>query len=152
MLSISLDNPASGWAHARLSDGANELIVTAPYSPVDAIRDLVDAVQSLRLADCADCCWAQEPGELHWSLHRNGSELELEILRFAETIVPGHHRGDVESVFKAQGEWLTFARQLLCSLESIKVNLGTYGYEREWRHSFPAEAQEKLRDAIKKCD
>lgn len=44
MLRISLDNPASGWAYARLTDGDNELEVTAPYSPVDAIRDLVDAV------------------------------------------------------------------------------------------------------------
>lgn len=65
MLRISLDNPSSGWAYARLTDGDNELVVTAPYSPVHAIRDLVDAVQSLRVADRADCCWVQEPGELH---------------------------------------------------------------------------------------
>jgi hypothetical protein len=152
MLRISLENPKSGWAYARLSDGADELVVTAPYSPVDAIRDLVDAVQSLRAADRADCCWFQEPGELHWSLCRKGVELELEILRFAETIVPGRHRGEAESVFKAQGKWPAFARQLLSSLESIKGNLGLDGYERAWRHPFPERAQEKLRDAIKKSD
>jgi len=150
MLRISLDNPQSGWAYARLSDGDKELVVTAPYSSIDALRDLVDAVRSLRTADSADCCWLQEPGELHWSLRRRDSELELEILRFPEIVFPGNHRGDGESVFKGRGKCLAFARQLLSSLESIRTALGPDGYERAWRHPFPTEAQEKLRDAIQK--
>jgi|SRR5215469_1340700 len=152
MLRISLDNPQSGWAYARLSDGDKELVITGPYSPVDVLRELVDAVQSLQTADSADCCWCQEPGELHWNWRRRGSEIELEILQFPETVCPGHHRGDAESVFKGRGKWLAFARQLLSSLESIKTALGRDGYERAWRHPFPTEAQEKLRDAIHKCD
>lgn len=151
MLRISLENPESGWAYARLSDGDKELVLTAPYTPIDAIRDLADAVQSLQTADSAHCCWCQEPGELHWNLRRRDSELEIEILRFAEIVIPGRHRDDAESIFKARGKWLTFARQLLSSLESIKANLGPDGYERAWRHPFPTEAQEKLREAIKRC-
>lgn len=96
--------------------------MTAPYSPADAIRDLVDAVQSFWVADRADCCWVQEPGELHWSLVCRDGEFELEILRFAETIVPGRHRGDAESVFKSQGKWFPFARQLLSSLDGKPTN------------------------------
>lgn len=150
MLKISLDNPQSGWAYARLSDGDKELVVAAPYSPVDALRELVDAVQSLKTTDSADCCWLQEPGELHWSLRRKDSELELEILRFPQIVLPGNHRGNGESVFKGQGKWLAFARQLLSSLESIRTALGPDGYEHAWRHPFPTAAQEKLRDAIQK--
>jgi hypothetical protein len=41
MWNISLNNPVSKWAYARLSDGEKELVSTASYSPLDALRDLV---------------------------------------------------------------------------------------------------------------
>jgi hypothetical protein len=74
MLNISLNNPVSKWAYARLSDGEKELVSTASYSPLDALRDLVDAVQSLQATETADCCWSQEPGELHWTFRRSGQD------------------------------------------------------------------------------
>lgn len=150
MLSIYLDNPKSGWAYARLSDGDKELVVTAPYSPVDALRDLVDAVQSLQTASAADCCWSQEPGELHWSFRRGGKDIEVEILRFTDIGFPGQHRGAAESLFKARAKWSTFARQLLSSLELIKTDMGLERYEQAWRHPFPTEGYEKLRSAIQR--
>jgi hypothetical protein len=72
MLRISLKNPESGWASAFLSDGSKELTVTGPYSPEDVLRNLVDAVQSLQTTENAECCWSQEPGEMHWDLRRSG--------------------------------------------------------------------------------
>jgi hypothetical protein len=150
MLRINLKNPESGWAFAYLSDGSNELTVTGPYSPVDVLRDLVDAVQSLQAAEAADCCWSQEPGELHWKLRRSGKDIEVEILEFREISFPGQHRGEGKSAFKSRTKWVTFARQLLSSLESIKIDMGSEGYERAWRHPFPAEAFEKLRIAIQR--
>jgi len=149
-LEISLNNPESGWAYARLSDGGKEFVVTASYSPVDVLRDFVDAVQSLQSAEVAECCWFQESGELHWNLRRNGEELEVEILKFSDTNSPGHHRGDAVPLFKAQTTWLTFARQLLNSFRSIRTSLGPQGYERAWRHPFPEEAYEKLQSAVRK--
>ena len=148
MVKITLDNPESGWAYARLSDGVKELVVTASYSPVDVLRDFVDAVQSLRTAEMADCCWSQEPGELHWRLLRKNDDLEVEILSFPDSRNPGQHHGHAISIFNAQTSWLSFARQVLGSLESIKTNLGLEGYERSWRHPFPKEAYEKLQNAI----
>jgi hypothetical protein len=145
-----LKNPESGWAFARLTDGSNELTVTGPYSPVDVLRDLIDAVQSLQSAAEANCCWFQEPGELHWNLRRSGNEIEVEILEFRATGFPGYHRGAALSVFKSRTKWVTFARQLLSSLESIRTEMGNEGYERAWRHAFPTEAFEKLRIAIQK--
>jgi hypothetical protein len=150
MLRINLKNPESGWAFACLSDGSAELTVTSPYSPVDVLRDLVDAVQCLQSAEAADCCWSQEPGELHWKLRRTNEELELEILRFSQGVIPGHHKGEAASVFKSRTKWVTFAGQLLSSLESIKTDMGSEGYERAWRHPFPTEAFEKLRIAIQR--
>jgi hypothetical protein len=148
MLRISLKNPESGWASVYLSDGSKELTVTGPYSPVDVLRDLVDAVQSLQTAESADCCWSQEPGELHWNLRRRGKDIEVEILEFRNIGFPGHHRGEAVSMFKARSKWVTFARQVLSSLESIKTEMGSEGYERAWRHPFPTEAYEKLRNVI----
>jgi hypothetical protein len=150
MLRISLKNPESGWAFAYLSDGSNELTVTGPYSPVDVLRDLIDAVQSLQTAEAADCCWSQEPGELHWNLRRNGKDIEVEILKYREIGWPGQHRGEPVSVFKSRASWATFARQLLSSLELIKTDMGSDSYERAWRHPFPTEAFEKLRIALQK--
>ena len=84
MLRITLDNPHSGWAFARLTDGDKELVLTGSHVPTNAISDLVEAVERLQTAPSADCCWSQEPGELHWKLRRTGSELELEILKFGD--------------------------------------------------------------------
>jgi hypothetical protein len=148
MVKIGLDNPESGWAYAHLSDGIKELVVTAPFSPVDVLRDFVDAVQSLQTVEMAHCCWSQEPGELHWRLLRKNDDLEVEILSFPDTSIPGRHRGDPISIFKAHTSWLRFAREVLSSLESIKTNLGLEGYERECRHPYPNEAYEKLQNAI----
>jgi len=150
MLRISLKNPESGWAFAHLTDGGNELTVTGSYSPVDVLRDLVDAVQSLQTAEAADCCWSQEPGELHWNLRRRGKDIEVEILEFREIGFPGQHRGEAVSLFKSRTKWGAFARQILSSLESIKNDLGPDGYKLAWRHSFPTEAYEKLRIAIQR--
>jgi len=147
MLRITLDNPADGWAYARLTCNDKELVLTGSYSPTDAISDLVEAVERLQTATSADCCWSQGPGELHWKLRRVGSELEIEILKFNDEF--RQHWRESESIFKARGKWLTFARQLLSSLESIRVNLGTDGYQRVWRRPFPTREQERLRAAIK---
>jgi len=148
MVKIGLDNPEAGWAYARLSDGTKELVVTAPYFPVDVLRDFVDSVQSLQTAEIENCCWSQEPGELHWRLLRQNDDLEVEILSFPDTSIPGRHRGDAISIFKAHTSWLRFAREVLSFLESIKANLGLEGYERAWRHPFPKEAYERLQNAI----
>ena len=150
MLRITLDNPQSGWAFARLTDGDKELVLTGSHIPTNAINDLVEAVERLQTATSADCCWSQEPGELHWKLRRSGSELELEIVKFDDGL-PGQHWRESECIFKATGKWTTFARQLLSYLELIRATLGFDGYQREWREPFPAREQERLRTAIKEC-
>jgi hypothetical protein len=82
---------------------------------------LVEAVERLQSATSAGCCWFQGPGELHWKLRRANSELEIEILEFKGGF--RQHWRESECIFKARGECLKFARQLLSSLESIKVSL-----------------------------
>jgi len=147
MLRITLNNPDSGWAVARLTDGERELVLTGPQVPNDAIADLVEAVERLRTEASSDCCWSQEPGELHWKLSRVGTELEIEILEFHDGFQ--QHWRESECIFKSRGDWLRFARQLLSSLDLIRANLGLDGYQRAWRRPFPARELERLRAAIK---
>lgn len=148
MLRITLNNPKSGWVRAQLSDGSKDLVVTASYTPVDVLRDFLDSVQSLQDAEKSECCWYQEPGELHWCLRRRGKDLEVEILSFPNIPSLGQQGGNAVSVFKAQTDWLSFAKQVFNSVESMKATLGLEGYERAWRHPFPKEAHEKLRNAL----
>ena len=77
-------------------------------------------------------------------------DIEIEILKFPDIGFAGQHRGNAEPFFNARGRWATFATQLLSSLESIKTEMGCEGYERAWRHPFPIEAYEKLRNAVQR--
>jgi hypothetical protein len=67
-----------------------------------------------------------------------------------KSVFRGQHRGEPVSAFKSRTKWVTFARQLLSSLESLKTNTGSEGYKLAWRHPFPVEAFEKLRIAIQR--
>lgn len=82
--------------------------------------------------------------------YRVDIELEVEILKFDDG-TPGQHWRDSECIFKARGKSLTFARQLLSSLERIRINLGPDGCQRAGGRPFPAKEQERLRAAIKTC-
>jgi hypothetical protein len=148
MLRLILDNPHSGWAYARLTDADKEVVLTGSYSPNDAICELVEAVERLETSPSTECCWSQGPGELHWNLRRQGSDLEIEILQFDGGF--RQHWREPECIFNGRTKWLTFARQLLSSLESIRVSLGSDGYEREWRSPFPSRELERLRATIQK--
>jgi hypothetical protein len=149
MIRITLDNPQSGWVFARLTDGDKEWVLSGSYTPTDAISDLVEAVERLQIATSADCRWSQGSSKLHWKMRRVGSELEIEVLQLEDGF-PGQHWRESECIFKANGKWLTFARQLLSCVELIRVNLGPDGYQRAWGRPFPAKEQARLREAIKK--
>jgi hypothetical protein len=141
---ISLDYPKAGWASVHLNDGGQEFVVSGSNATGDVLRDFVDAVQSLQTADAAECCWFQEPGELHWSFRNTGQQLEIEIVNFPDLEAPGRHVGQATIVFKSHTSWYDFGRQVLASFESIE----TPEYEPGWRFPFPKEACEKLRNAL----
>ena len=152
MVRFALSQIEAGWAHANVSNNGAELTVTASYAPTDAIRDLVDAVASLRTVASAHSCWFQEPGELHWQFLRSKDMVTVEIIRFAGALSPGRHSSGGVSVFKAESKWVEFARQVLGSILKTRDSLGSDGYSHEWRHAFPREACEKLETAIREAE
>jgi hypothetical protein len=148
MLRFDLSQPHAGWAQATVSDNGEKLTVSASYTPIDAIRDFVDAVASLKSVASAHCCWFQEPGEMHWQFLCSTDRVTVEVIRFDGVLMPGRHGPDGVSVFKAETPWLEFARQVLGSMLNARDSLGGDGYNREWRHPFPKEACDKLGRAI----
>jgi hypothetical protein len=147
MLRFNLSQPHAGWAQATIVKNSAELSISASYTPIDTIRDFVDAAASLKTAASAHCCWFQEPGEMHWQFLRSKESIVVEIVRFA-----GKHAPDGVTLFKAETRWADFATQVLASMHKIRDSLGVDGYEREWRHPFPLEACEKLNRAVRKSD
>ena len=126
-------------------------MVTASYTPTDAIRDFVDAVASLRTVASAHCCWFQEPGEMHWQFLRPKDRVTVEVIRFAGVLTPRRHGPDGISVFKAETKWVEFARQVLRSVLKARDSLSSDGYTREWRHAYPRKACERLDTAIREA-
>ncbi len=152
MLRFELSQPQAGWAQATLIDNSEELTISASYTPADVIRDLVDAVASLKTVASAHCCWFQEPGEMHWQLLRSNGTVTIEIVRFDGVAIPGRHGPGGVSVFKAETSWVEFAKQVLGSMHKTRDSLGIDGYNREWRHAFPQEACEKLDKAVREAE
>jgi hypothetical protein len=60
MLRFDLSQPHAGWAQATIIHDSDELSVSASYTPIDTIRDFVDAVAGLKTAASAHLCWFQE--------------------------------------------------------------------------------------------
>jgi hypothetical protein len=85
---------------------------------------------------------------MHWQFLRSKDRVTVEIIRFAGVLMPRRHGPDGVSVFRAETQWVEFARQVLGSMLKARDSLGADGYNREWRHPFPKEACEKLDKAI----
>jgi len=86
---------------------------------------------------------------MHWQFLRSKSRVVVEVLRFDHVLFPGRHGPGGVTVFKAETEWLDFARQVLGAMLKVRGSLGIDGYNREWGHPFPQEACDKLEDGIR---
>jgi hypothetical protein len=144
MVDFAIFEVRAGWMHGMVRSDTHELPIRASYTPSDSIRDFVDAIQSVRTVDPADCCWFQEAGESHWRFLRSGAHLQIEIFRFESTPMPGRHGSLVDPVFHPQTEWLDFAAMVLKALSNVEASIGLEAYESEWKHPFPMEAYRKL--------
>lgn len=67
----------AGWATATVADEQAEVMFPASYL-CDALRDFVDAVQSLFVTTTAECVWEEEPGEVRWLFRRNETFINVQ--------------------------------------------------------------------------
>ncbi len=125
----------AGWAVASVGGEHGEISVPASYL-CDALRDLVDAVQSLFTTASAECLWEEEPGEVLWRFRRQGDRLALQVLR------------DKEEIFSGDDDLLHFSSEVDRELRKLLDDWGIERYLKEWEYPFPHEAHRKLGQAI----
>ena len=134
----------AGWVTARVGSQSDSQSFVGSYVPADAIRDLADAIASLGTTSTAKCRWFQEPEEIEWRFTRSEGSVQVTVLSSCE----GSALAARQPLFQGVFEWPRFGAEMLDALLELRSTFGLAGYEREWRHPFPAEACQKLEDAI----
>jgi hypothetical protein len=129
---------SSGWALATIANDQTEMKVPASYL-CDALRDFVDAVQSLFVTDSAQCVWEEEPGEVRWEFRRDGLNVTVKV----------YWSGGGESL-DGDDDLLRFSGQVDRELDGLLATWGEEGYMKKWRYPFPHEAHAKLRQGMQR--
>ena len=127
-----------GWAVAVVGDENAQVSVPASYL-CDALRDFVDAVQSVFTTDGAECIWEEEPGRFRWKLRRAGIRCAVEVFRNNED----------QAIFSGDDDLLHFSSEVENALQKLLDEWGEERYFKQWGYAFPQEAHRKLSQAIK---
>jgi hypothetical protein len=127
-----------GWAVAVVANGGSEISIRASYLS-DALRDFVDAVQSLFAAETAKCVWEEEPGRFCWKFRRDGLRCLVEVFQ----------NNEEQAIFSADDDLLHFSSEVESALQKVLDEWGEDRYFKQWGYAFPKEAHQKLRQAIK---
>lgn len=128
-----------GWATATVANDWTEETFSASYV-TDALRDLVDAVQSLFVAESTKVVWDGEPGTTTLEFRRTGSRVTLEVSLDSEP-----------TGFLGEDELLHFASELIEALDDLRAKWGLEGYQAQWGHPFPEQEYRKLQRHVKKA-
>lgn len=151
MISFRYELEGAGWADTYLSDGASSATIPASYI-CDALRNLVDAIQSLFTTNSAVCIWQEEPGKIKWLFSKTGDFVELRVEWWNDTRThPDRDEWRLvldRVMFSGQTTLIDFAIQVDRELHRLLDKWGLDGYLREWKHPFPVEAHQRLRQVI----
>jgi hypothetical protein len=137
MIHFTYQLKGAGWAVATISDARTEMTVPASFL-CDALRDFVDAVQSLWVTDNVECRWELEPGEVRWEFRRDGSGLTVKV-----------QWNDGRESFEGHADLLHFSSEVDNQLDELLAEWSAERYLKQWHYPFPHEAHYKLKQAIK---
>jgi hypothetical protein len=104
----------------------------------DALRELVDAIQSLFTTSSAECVWQEEPGQVRWKFRRTGDRVTVEASWANEN----------QASFSAEDDFLHFCEEIDRELRNLLNEWGTNGYLDKWGHPYPQEALNKLEHGL----
>ena len=151
MISFRYELQGAGWADAYLGDGTTTTTVPASYL-CDALRDLVDAIQSLFTTNTAECVWLEEPGEAKWILRRNGESVDLCVEWWNEARThPDRNEWQLvldKVMFSSSDKFINLAKQMDQELVRLLEKWRLDGYLKAWEYPFPVEAHQRLRQSI----
>lgn len=137
MIRFDYQLQSHGWAVAVVGDEHAEVSVPASYL-CDALRDFVDAVQSLFTSEGAECIWEEEPGQFCWKFRRAGVRCAVEVFL----------NNEQQAIFSGDDDLLHFSSQVENVLQKLLDEWGEESYLKKWGHPFPQEAHRKLGQAI----
>jgi hypothetical protein len=137
MIRFSYQLRSHGWAIATISDGQIQKTFPASYL-CDALRDFVDAIQSLFTTSSADCVWQEEPGKVRWKFSRTGSRVSVDVSWADED----------QEKFSAEDDFLQFCEEIDRELRNLLNEWGAKGYLDKWGHPYPEEARNKLEHGL----
>ncbi|HZT99097.1 MAG TPA: hypothetical protein VFA10_05525 [Ktedonobacteraceae bacterium] len=136
---FSLQDLHHGWWQAVLSDGIQEVTITASYTPQEPLLPLLWAIRSLLLgADESTCIWWEEPGQYRWLFSRTEKQLHIYIVWFDEHRRLSDRKG--EAILRMECDLLAFAKRLAHQLGQLEYQEG--------KAAVPQEEYQKLKDAI----
>ena len=127
----------TGWAEARVADGASSATITASYLE-DALGELLETIAYLlEGAEKARCSWQEEPGEYRWIFERADAEVRLRVLEFSDNYSPDpDDRGTV--VFETRAPLRGVAEAVAQGAQRVLDAYGEDEYLRRWvDHQFP---------------
>jgi hypothetical protein len=101
------------------------------------LRDFVLALEGVFSAESTECLWEEEPGILHWKFRPAGDRVVVRVGWSEDQIA-----------FDGDDDLLHFGSQVNSALKRLLEDWGDEGYSKKWGHPFPAEAHQRLGEAI----
>lgn len=147
-LRVTFNSPQSGWMSLELRAGEKHFVEVVSYTPYDSVRELVNAVAAIAVADGEGVIarWAVEPGEFDFVFNARGDEAELRVVRHM-----GYRRvkGEGEEVFAYRGARLDVCRAFWSALRRLQADADVDGYAQNWRREFPEDDIRELTKVIR---
>jgi hypothetical protein len=145
-LRVTFNSPQSGFMSIGLKAGKANFVTAVAHSPYDSLRDLINALSAL-LSGEVDLTvkWNREPDEYDFELHRNGGDVQLNIIRY-----PNHRRlkKKRETVFSHKASVVNICESFWTALEDLDKDKDVDEFDKNWRREFPEEEMRELKRLI----
>jgi len=142
-LSFAWTVSGCGWADCAVADRDGELEFVVSHL-TDAPTELIVGVTRVVLGPATDVrvVFEAEPNGYRWEFDRDGSEVDMRIVAFADTAAR-NRPGDV--LWESRQPVETLARCVLLGFDRVVADLGEDGWLGQWRRPFPRRELEALR-------
>jgi hypothetical protein len=133
----------SGWAETSFGDRVAQIAIRVSYLS-DALRSLLELTTLLAEGvDEAECSLDDEPGEYRVRFKRAGNEAMLTVYSLANS-----ESTNGELIFETRQPVKAMVRAILRNTDAILQDFTEEQYRDQWKHPFPAQALERLRESL----
>jgi hypothetical protein len=137
-----------GWATCDVTIGDSAASMLASYAH-DSLAELCVEVASVANgANSGRVVFMDEPGEHHLCLERiDPKHVQVSVLWHTENVRFKRRTPDGQLVMQGITTIAHLRGQAFSAVKDVLNGLGTEAYRDRWRHNFPIDAYNRLRDA-----